>query len=426
MPSARLGLRIVATPLLLLLLAFTVVAWMTVSVAKGSLFDPSFYLTALRQSHAYDRIYTDVLKDPGSQEKVNDLLGGTQALSPEDTDRLLRQILPPEYLQRESERNIRAVVAYLRKDTNDLVLGVELRPILENVRPVAVEYAAKRLQSVERVPVDSYGAYSTRLGEIVDGLKRGQIPESVPTYQFSEEEKAATLAAIVGDGPASDAEKNAVAQALAGTDTAAALTAALDPLLRQRTDESLVALRQKLAPGDVLDLLGQAASDQNTTKAEMLSGLQPVRDVVWTVNTWGLVLAPGIVLVATTLLGVVYLPSRTRALAVAGAALLLVGIPAGIGLWMVHDAAPGRLHDAIVDMQSESPSAERLLAADVASSMVEDGTSSAWTPIVAFIIVGGVLVGASIASKFAIRRADGELISAEEPAQVPEPPGSVG
>jgi len=415
MASARLvGLRILATPLLVLFLILSVVAWMTVSIARGSLFDPSFYLTALRQNHVYDRIYTDVLSDPRSQGKVNDLLGGTQAVSSEDVEQLLRQILPPEYLQQESERNVHALTAYFRKDTNDLVLGVELGPVLDNVRPVAVEYATKRLQSAERQPADSYAAYTARLAEIVDGLKRGEIPDSVPTYEFSEEEKAAALAAILGDASVRDDEKAAIAEALSGGDTAAALAAALDPLLRQRIDESLVALRGSLAPGDVLDLLGQAASDEDTTKAELLSGLEPARNAVWAINTWGVVVAAGIAVLATALLGALYLPSRARALAVAGAALLIVGVLAGIGWWTVRDAAPGRVHDAIIRPDTESPDAERLLAADVARSMVQDGTASGWPPIVAVLLLGGVLVGASFACRTSVARVDPE-------PDIPEP-----
>ncbi len=406
MPSARLGLRIVATPVLLLLLVLGMAAWMAACVARGSLLDPNFYLTALADNHAYDRIYSDVLDDPRSQEKVDDLLGGTKAVPPADAQRLLRQILPPDYLRRQSERNVRALAAYMRKDTNGLVLGVELGPVLNNVRPVAVEYAAKRLQAAEHQPAASYQAYAARLIEIGDGLQRGIIPDSVPAFELSTDERNATLGAILGTMPVTDDEKAAIAEALARADTVGALTAALDSLLRQRTDESLAAIRADLAPGDVLDLVGKAAASQDETEAEFLSGLEPSRNVVATVNTWGVILAPVAAVLATALLGLLYLPSRARALAVAGTALLFVGVLAGTGWWALRDVAPGHAHDAIIGDHSQSPDGERLLTADVARSLVRDSSASAWPPIAIVLVVGGALVGAACSRRITGRRND--------------------
>ena len=332
---------------------------------------------------------------------------------------LLRRIVPPEYVQTQAERNVRALMAYFRGDTDDLVLGVEVGPVLENVRPVVVDYVAKRVQSAELLPTDSYAAYTARLTEIVDGLKSGQIPDSLPTYTFTEEERAAARAVILANTTVTEPERAAVADALAAGDTAGAVTAALDPLIRQRTEESLAGLRKDLAPGDVLDFVDKAASDQDETKVELLSNMQPARHAVREFDTWGVPLAVGVVALVTVLLGVLYLPSRDRAFAVAGAGLLLVGVLTGAGWLVFRDMAPDRAHDAMDD----GAGAERALGADVVRSLLADSSSSAWQPIAAVLLAGVILEGVAWGPRVAGRRAAPVGVSAEdEPVGEGAPP----
>ncbi len=391
------GLRILATPPLVLLLVASFFAWTAASVARGSLLAPGFYLGALEENRVYDRVYTELLRDPKSQEKVTDLLGGTRDVPTQDAERLLRQVLPPEYLQHQLEQNVRTLLAYLQRDADELTMRVELRPVLDNIRPVAVEYAATRLQSVERHRVESYPAYATRLVEVVDGLKRGDIPANVPAFELSEKERAAAAGTILGDGPVSEDERAAVAQALTGADTVGALGAALVLLLRQRTEESLLDLRQALGSGDVLDLVGQAASDQNTTKEEMLSGLDPAREVASAAHSWGIPVTVGATALATALLGLLYLPSRARAFAVAGSVLLRVGLLGVAGWYVQREIAPGRVHEAVLNADSEAPESERLIAADVARSLMSDTSLSAWPPVLAFLVTAGTFIGLAFA-----------------------------
>ncbi len=394
-----IGLRILATPVLALLLVASVASCTAISVIRGSLLDPDFYLDALDENRVYDRVYTELLQDPGMQAKMTDLLGGTQDVPPDEAVVLLRRVLPPENLQEQTERNVRVFLAYLKRDSDELPLGIALGPMIENIRPVAVEYTAERLMRAEREPMASQAAYDTRLAEVVEGLKRGAIPESVPVLALSEREQASAVSAILDDAAASEDERKAVAQALAGTGTTDALIAALDPLLRQRIDERRAILREALGPGEVLDLVGRAASDQDTTKEAFLSDLEPARDVASAVDTWGIPIAAGPVALVTVLLGVLYLPSRARALAVAGTALLFVGLLSVAGWWVQSEIMPGLAHRDILDAALGAPEPERDMAADVARSLVRDSAMSAWPSLVAVALAGGGLVGIAFACR---------------------------
>ena len=81
-------------------------AFLLLSNLADKLYDPQFYFQVLREQDAYDRFYNDILLDEAVDRTAERVLGGTPVVIQEDLEPLLREIIPPAYLQEQVEANV--------------------------------------------------------------------------------------------------------------------------------------------------------------------------------------------------------------------------------------------------------------------------------------------------------------------------------
>src|SRR5262245_17379616 len=85
---------------LALLFHLSFVAFLAGNTIDNNLLDPDYYNSALADTDAYNRFYTQVLADPELRSLTSDLLGGTN-LGDERSVAVatLRLVLPPDTLR---------------------------------------------------------------------------------------------------------------------------------------------------------------------------------------------------------------------------------------------------------------------------------------------------------------------------------------
>ena len=92
--------------LILGLLVFVGLAFLLLVVnTTQRLDDPGLYRAAFIETDAYNRIYDEVLVDAAVQDETLDLLGGV-SLETQEAIEVLRDVMPPAYLQEQMESNI--------------------------------------------------------------------------------------------------------------------------------------------------------------------------------------------------------------------------------------------------------------------------------------------------------------------------------
>jgi hypothetical protein len=90
-------------------------------VANGissKLYSNAFYLQALENQDVYSLTVLDLER----QEPTPKLFGYHGLVGTEKMAELTRQVMPPDYLRVEFDRNIRALVAYLNEEDRNLKL----------------------------------------------------------------------------------------------------------------------------------------------------------------------------------------------------------------------------------------------------------------------------------------------------------------
>src|SRR5947208_14630529 len=112
--SARSRRRRWALVGLALLFHLSFVAFLAGNTIENNLLDPDYYNSALADTDAYNRFYTQVLADPALESLTSDLLGGTN-LGDERSVAVatLRLVLPPATLRELTESTIAASIAYV-------------------------------------------------------------------------------------------------------------------------------------------------------------------------------------------------------------------------------------------------------------------------------------------------------------------------
>ena len=91
----------------------------------GKLLDPDFYSGTLAEQDTYNRIYTEILVDPDLEQTTKDLLGDIN-VDQADIVPLLRDVLPPEYIQAQVEEAIERTVGYFNGGLEELEVHLDL------------------------------------------------------------------------------------------------------------------------------------------------------------------------------------------------------------------------------------------------------------------------------------------------------------
>ena len=129
-------------------------AYLLFNLVDGHFLSADFYSQALAEQNVYARLYDEVLVDPALEDESMELLGNVDVPQNEMAG-LARNIMPPDYLQGETERTLHNLIGYLKKDLDGLELYIDLSGPLDNASGELVQYAEDRIDRIEVVQTDA-------------------------------------------------------------------------------------------------------------------------------------------------------------------------------------------------------------------------------------------------------------------------------
>ena len=243
---------------------------------------------------------------------------------------------------------------------------------------------------------------------------QGQLPESAPSPQLLDRECRhrefdrwfdLLLDAPVMDSQAAlilESRKEEIRGPFVEGDTRAFLKAAAGPLVEPLIEDSLADIRSNLQRGDRFDVLEWVAEESGgLTREDMEEQAESLRGVVSAANGPGRIIALVMVIVGVLLMAAVHLPRPAGMLRWPGITLAMSGGVCLIVGFVLNSAIPGRIRDAVTDAVYRSPDvpvAAMDLAGDLAESFARQATAGFILPAVLVIVIGAVLIVASLLS----------------------------
>ena len=206
-----------------------------VIVVRGVVLDPGTYRSALVETEAYDRIYTEVLADPALADLKEDLLGDLgvpAALAPQFRSlgvNVARWVVPPARLRQLTEAVIEPSIAYVRGDTPRLRADVAVAAIAAGVPEATISEVRALLAGAADRTVASTDELRVAVAQLADQLAAGQVPDQIPKLggtTFDPEEVAAAIVDGLGDRVDDDVRTMVLGAVLAGDERDAIISAA--------------------------------------------------------------------------------------------------------------------------------------------------------------------------------------------------------
>lgn len=162
-------------------------AYLLFNLVDGHFLSADFYSQALAEQNVYARLYDEVLVDPALEDESMELLGNVDVPQNEMAG-LARNIMPPDYLQGETERTLHNLIGYLKKDLDGLELYIDLSGPLDNASGELVKYAEDRIDRIEVVQTDAVAGDSGQSDPAVSDadatqIDVGEVPQAMDALQ---------------------------------------------------------------------------------------------------------------------------------------------------------------------------------------------------------------------------------------------------
>jgi hypothetical protein len=385
---------------------------------SDKLLNADFYNEIIAGENTYNRIYDEVLPDEELESTRNDLLGAVRVVSDQELVNLLREIIPPEYLQSQVEGAIGRTVDYFNEDAETLDLHIDLGPPLDNVKPVLLRYINQR---IEQLPLEKYALprcdleiiqrIADRYEVIFRDLSIGSIPESIPSFEAIFAPCRVVIFDIVFEklvrDPSLDPRieqglrerKEAIRVEFNAGDTYGVWQEAAPAMATPLIDDAIGQIRDELDGQDRLDLVHRIdVWSDGLTETQIRENAGDARDWVSRARKFGKPIALVMLIAGAVLLGLLHFPSLKGALRWPGLTLLLTGAVFLVTSKVLQSQVPDRLRELVENDSGGMggvPASVNALGGDLLASFGKHLSSGFDGPALAVLIIGAVLFGAS-------------------------------
>ncbi|PKB70661.1 MAG: hypothetical protein BZY87_09010 [SAR202 cluster bacterium Io17-Chloro-G6] len=384
---------------------------------SDKLLNADFYTDTIEGQDSYNRIYDEVLVDGELLDKTKEFLGDIQIVTHQDIVDLMREIVPPDYIQWEVEENIDRAIAYTKEEVDELDIHIDLAEPLTNVKPVMFAYIDRRIDELEEedpgvgsCSPETLTGLANRYLDVFNALADGEVPSTVPSLKAMDRLCRELLFASSYDlllaSSNLDAEvrrrlvekREELQQPFEAGETLAVLKVSARTLAGPLMDEAIARVREDLSSGDRLDLIHQLAEWHDTSEEQIRADLAEGRKWISRADSFGELTTLIMVILGAILMGLVFYPRLDSMLRWPGIILLFTG-----GLFFVlgkiaETTVPDRLVDVVengADKVTDVPQAVTDLGGDLLISFGTQVTSGIAGPSLTLLIVGAVLLAAS-------------------------------
>ena len=382
------------------------------------LLSAEFYTDTISGEDTYNRIYDDVLLDKELENTTQDLLGGVQVVSQEEIVGLLREIIPPEYLQSETEGAIQRTVDYFNDDRETLDLYVNVGPPLDNVKTVIFRYIDRRIDGLAEEDLGPSPCTTQRVDEVAglyqerwQGLSAGEVPISIPSLATFEsgcrliifELAFDNLVAQVGLNERSKqglrSRREEIREQFVAGEAKEVLKLAARPLAEPVMDDAIQQVKEQLDDENRLDLIHRIAKwNDRINEEDLRSDIDEGRDLVNWSKKFGKSLALVMLILGSVLLGLIHYPSLKNGLRWPGLTLFLTGLVFFVTAKVMESRVVDWMRDLVERGASEVvgvPPSVIDLGGDLLGSFGQQLTSGFAGPALSALIIGALLFGAS-------------------------------
>ena len=380
--------------------------------------DPEVYNLAISDTDAYNRIYDEVLVDEALEEQAEDLLGGLDVSGTEESIDLLRDVMPPAYLQDQTEANIERFTGFLRNERKNLQIYVELEEPLERIGPAVQGKVHGIIDGLTIEEPQSSGCSLNSLQQLAGAsaepyaqLSDGELPDSSPSLKILDrgcrEREYDQWFDLVLNDPLMNSEaarilegrKEELRPLFVDGDTRAFLKAIADALVEPLVEDAVSDVRRELQRGDRFDVLDWISEQSDDLRRRDIDDqAETLRSVVSAANGSGKIVALLLIVVGTLLLAAVHLPKPGDVLRWPGITLLLgAGVCLVVGI-AINSAIPGQINEAVTHSATysdEVPAAAVNLVGDLLESFGRQATAGFMPGATTVMVLGGLLVAAS-------------------------------
>ena len=330
-------LRRVALVFLALVFFLLLAASLTLGAVEGKVLDEDFYKGQLDENDFYTRVYTDVLPEI---EAVPEYYGDLQ-ISRQEAEELTAQIFPPEWLQAQVESVLDDLFPWLRSDTDNLDMTIDLRPAKQRAHSAVMAFFDQKIDTLPEC----------QPGQVPDLslVSQGVLPECIPSGLDHN-----TIRELV------------VSEAM--------------PYVDANIEQ---------AP-DILDLIDEA-KDEDETREQFLDDFDSPRQIIKHIVDIPQVAFYGAMVVVLGIIVALNLPRLKRILRWIGCTMFFAGLPLVVIFSLVYSMVPGRVTDAITENVDDVPATINTLLCDLASSGTKDLSMG-------FILPAAILMGLGLIS----------------------------
>ena len=380
--------------------------------------DPEVYNTAISDTDAYNRVYDEVLVDDALEDQTANLVGDLEIDINEEAVEVLRDVMPPAYLQEQTEANIDRFTGFLRRDRDDLEIYADLKEPLERIEPAVLDKVHQVIDELEIEEPSSSECSFGAMQRLADAssepfaqLSGGELPQSAPSLNIltadcrrSEFDRWFDL---VLDDPAInsqaalilDSNRETIKTSFVEGDTRAFLKTVAGLLVRPQIDDAIADIRRNLQRGDRFDALEWLAEESDdVTRAEIEEQAEGLRDVVSAANGPGRIIALVMVVLGCLAMALVHVPHLADMLRWPGISLLLGGGVCLLVGFVANSAIPGQIREGITNAANYSadvPVAAINLVGDLMESFARQVTAGFIPAAVTVMAIGAVLIAAS-------------------------------
>ena len=281
-----------------------------------NLVESETYNIAISDTGAYGRIYEEVLADPDVEAEIGNLLGGVEFDLADEVIEILREVMPPSYLQAQTEDNINRFTGFLRGEREELEIYLRLRLPLERIESAVLGEVQQRVEELEIEEPASPGCSVSHLQQLaaasavpLNQLSAGQIPQSAPSLEVlsrecREREYDRWFGLLLEDAAIDRQTKDILAREnpnlrrnFVEGDTGAFLKAVAGPLARPLIDEAVADIRRNLRRSEQFDILQWLADEsEDISRRDIDEQAESLRNVAGIVNGTGRVIALAVVI----------------------------------------------------------------------------------------------------------------------------------
>ena len=379
--------------------------------------NPEVYPAAFSETGAYTRIYDEVLVDDALRERTGRLLGNVEMEAHGDVVDILRQVMPPDYLQEQAEENIGRFTGFLRREQDDLEIYINVEKPLARVNRAVTGQVHDVIEDLEVADPPSSGCSLETLQELAAAstepysqLSRGELPRSAPSLKIltrqCREREFDRWFGIVLDDPSMNEQASGIlgneVEELRRTfvegDTREFLKAVADPLVEPVVDDAVAEVRRNLPPDNRIDLLDWLPSQPGgPSRGAIERRAESLREALGAANGPVRNGALVVVVIGSLLLALVHLP-RPAMLRWPGVTLLAGGGACLVLGFVLNSVVPGTARRAVtpfVSSWAEAPPSAVSMAGDLAETFARQSTAGFIPATVVVMVIGGVLVAGS-------------------------------